>query len=318
MDLNDILVFAAVVRAGSFTAAAKKLDMPKSTVSRRVSALEERLGARLLQRTTRTLSLTDLGRTYYQHATRVVSEVEEAELSITRMQEAPRGLLRVTLPLDFSFLGPAIASFAAQYPEVQLELVCTDRVVDLVDDGFDLGIRAGRLADSSLVARTLAEIEGYLVASEALLADVGTPKHPQELATLPCVAFGAGTGQGAWRLVRDGKTVTVALAPRLVVNDFDLLAEAALSGLGFALLPAFRCREALDDGRLRRVLADWCSPPTPVSVVYPSTRHLSPKVRAFVDHLRDAMSPPPWSRAPAKRPRAKARGEAPRRGRARA
>src|SRR5262249_45338156 len=147
MDLNEIAVFARVVQAGSFRAASAALDMPKSTVSRKVADLEERLGARLLQRTTRRLSLTDVGLAYYQHAPRVVAEAEEAELVVTRMQASPRGLLRVTTPLNFDFFAPVVSSFLARFPEVRIELVGTDRVIDLVQDGFDLAVRAGTLAD---------------------------------------------------------------------------------------------------------------------------------------------------------------------------
>src|SRR5688572_7793499 len=140
VDLNEVAVFVGVVQAGSFTAAARDLGMPKSTVSRRVSDLEARLGARLLQRTTRKLHLTDVGRTYFQHAARVVAEAEEAERAVGRLQQAPRGLLRVTAPLNFGFLGPIAAELLRRHPEVELELVCTDRVVDLVDEGFDVAI----------------------------------------------------------------------------------------------------------------------------------------------------------------------------------
>src|SRR5690606_543458 len=155
MDLNDMAVFVRVVQAGSFVGAARALGMPKSTVSRRISDLETHLGARLLQRTTRRLNLTDVGEIYYRHASRIVTEVEDAERAVTLMQDSPRGLLRITAPLNFGYLGPVVASFLARYPDVQVELVCADRVVDLVHEGFDLAIRAGRLRDSSLISQSL-------------------------------------------------------------------------------------------------------------------------------------------------------------------
>jgi DNA-binding transcriptional LysR family regulator len=296
MDLNEIIVFAKVVQTGSFTGASRELEMPKSTVSRKVSELEERLGARLLQRTTRKLSLTDVGQTFYRHAARVVAELEEAELAVGRMQEAPRGLLRVTVPLNFGYLGSIVASFLKGYPEVDVELVCADRIVDLVDEGFDLALRAGPLADSTLIARSLGRLESFAVASPAFLAKNGTPKRPQDLARFDCVVFGAGPDRTTWRLHRGGKTTAVQVDARLVVNDFDILFEAALAGLGIAVLPIFRCAEALRAKKLRRVLPEWCSAETPLHAVYPSTRHLSPKVKAFVDHLREQMVPPPWER----------------------
>ncbi|HUH02971.1 MAG TPA: LysR family transcriptional regulator, partial [Kofleriaceae bacterium] len=192
MDLNEILIFTRVVQAGSFTGAARSLEMPKSTVSRKVSELEERLGARLLQRTTRKLSLTDVGRTYFEHAARVVAEVEEAEQAVTRMQEAPRGLLRVTTPLNFGYLGPMVASFLDRYPEVQVEIVCADRVVDLVHEGFDVAVRAGELGDSTSIARNLGALESFVIASPAFLARHGAPEQPRDLERFDCVVFGAG------------------------------------------------------------------------------------------------------------------------------
>ena len=298
MDLNEILVFAKVVESGSFTGASRELDMPKSTVSRKVSELEERLGARLLHRTTRNLRLTDVGRAFYQHAERVVAEAEEAELVVGRMQEVPRGLLRVTAPLSFGYLAPIVASFLRRYPDVQLEMVCADRVVDLVQEGFDIAIRAGSLADSSLVARNLGVLRSYLVASPAFLERNGTPRAPSELERFDCVVFGAGPERSSWKLHASRKSVAVNVRARFVVNDFDFLDEAALSGLGVTMLPAFRCIEHLRAKRLMRVLPEWCSPVTPLHAVYPSARHLSPKVTAFLDHMRESMTPPPWEVGP--------------------
>lgn len=298
MDLNDIVIFSKVVQAGSFTAAARDLAMPKSTVSRKVAELEARLGARLLQRTTRKLSLTDVGQTYYQHAARVVAEVEAAEHAVTRMQETPRGLLRVTTPLNFGFLSPIVGSFLDRFPEVQVDLVCADRVVDLIDEGFDLAVRAGQLADSTSIARDLGSLQSYVVATPEFLKRHGAPEAPEDLVRLPCVVFGAGSERARWKLMRDGKATVVQVTPRLLVNDFGFLEDAALSGLGVALLPVFRCVRSLREGKLQRVLPEWCSAEIPLHVIYPSTRHLSPKVKAFSDHLREQMLPPPWERGP--------------------
>jgi DNA-binding transcriptional LysR family regulator len=299
MDLNEIAVFARVVEAGSFTAAARALGMPKSTVSRKVLELEERLGSRLLQRTTRKLSLTDVGRTYYEFAARIVSEVDEAERAVSRLEQAPRGLLRVTAPLNFGFLGPIAGAFLARYPEVQLDLVCTDRVVDLVEERFDVGIRAGVLGDSTLIARNLGSLRRFLVASRAYLRKRGRPRSPEDLAGHDCMLFGAGVDRAVYRLSDGTRSVELAVRARLVVNDSDMLHSAALAGLGVALLPIFSCVEDLRTRRLERVLREWDAPPTPIQAVYPSTRHLSPKVKGFVEHLHEQMTPPPWELGPA-------------------
>ncbi len=298
MDLNDILVFAKVVQAGSFIAAARELEMPKSTVSRRISALEARLGARLLQRTTRSLNLTDVGRTYYHYAMRIAGEAEEAERAVTRMQATPQGLLRLTVPFNLSFLAPVLAAFMQRYPEVQLDVVATDRVVDLIDEGFDVALRAGALRDSSLVGRQLGTLKRVLVASPAFLKRHGTPAEPPDLAHIATLAFGAGAQRTRWQLTRGGKTLAVEVTPRLIANDFEILDAAVRQGLGLALLPLFRCRSDLLTGTLRQVLADWSTHEPPLTAVYPSTRHLSPKVRALIDHLREHMTPPPWERGP--------------------
>lgn len=299
MDLNEILVFTKVIEAGSFIGASRALDMPKSTVSRKVTELEGRLGARLLQRTTRKLSLTEVGQAFYQHAARVVAEAEEAELVVGRMQEVPRGLLRVTTPLNFGYLAPVVVSFLERYPEVQLEVVCADRVVDLIQEGFDVAVRAGSLADSSLVTRSLGVLQNYAVASPAFLKKNGAPKEPHDLERFDCVVFGAGIDRSSWRLYRNGKTLTVNVNALFTVNDFDFLDAAVLAGLGVAMVPVFRCIEPLRQKRLVRLLPEWCSPHIPLQAVYPSTRHLSPKVKAFLDHLRERMNPPPWELGPA-------------------
>ncbi|PTL80529.1 LysR family transcriptional regulator [Vitiosangium sp. GDMCC 1.1324] len=290
MDLNELLVFAKVVQAGSFTAAARGLRMPKSTVSRKVSELEQRVGAQLLQRTTRKLRLTDVGQAYYEHCARIVAEAEEAELAVTRMQSAPHGLLRVTTPLTFSFLGPIVAEFMKRYPEVQLELVCTDRTVDLMEEGFDLAVRAGRLADSSLVARRLGSIERVVMAAPSYLAARGTPRTPKDLEKHDCLLFGAGQEGNVWTLHSGNRSVEIPIRARLVVNEPDMLRAVALAGSGVTLLPNIHTAADIATGRLQRILPDWSSSGAPVHAVYPSSRHHSPKVTAFVDFLRERWS----------------------------
>ncbi|MCI0570521.1 MAG: LysR family transcriptional regulator [Myxococcaceae bacterium] len=287
MDLNELLVFARVVQGGSFTAAARGLRMPKSTVSRKVAELEERVGAQLLQRTTRKLHLTEVGRAYYEHAARIVAEAEAAEQAVSRMQAAPQGLLRVTVPLNFSILGPIAAEFLKRYPEVQLEVVCTDRNVDLLAEGFDLAVRAGPLADStSLIARRLGSIDRVVVAAPGYIQGREAPRAPADLVKHDCLVFGAGRELNVWTLRSGSRSASVTVRARFVVNDFDMLHEAALVGSGVALLDTAACTSDIAAGRLQRLLPEWGSPGTPVHAVYPSARHLPPKVTAFLDFLR--------------------------------
>jgi DNA-binding transcriptional LysR family regulator len=290
MDLNEILVFARVVEKGSFTAAAAELDMPKSTVSRKVSELEERLNARLLQRTTRKLSLTDVGRTYYDYCARIVAEVEDAELAVSSLQDTPRGLLRVTSGPNSAFLAPIITDYLKQHPEVSLDLVCTTRAVDLVEERFDLGIRAGTLPDSTLIARSLGRVSWWLVAAPAYLKKRGRPRSPGDLAKHDCLFFGPALGEVGPQLEKDGDVVRLTVSPRMTVTEMDILHAVAKTGLGIALLPAFQCVEDLRTRRLERVLRGWDAPSVPLQAVYPSTRHLSPKVKTFVEHLQNRMT----------------------------
>ena len=296
MDLNEMLVFARVVQAGSFTTAAAGLGMPKSTVSRKVAELEERLNARLLNRTTRKLSLTDVGRTYYDYSARIVGEVEDAERAVSTLQEAPRGLLRVTAPLNMSFLAPIVSDYLARYREVQLEFFATTRRVDLVEERFDIGIRAGALADSTLIARSLGAAAWFLVATPTYLKKRGRPKSPDDLKRHGCLLF--GTAASALRLERGDEHAQVSLTSRLLSNDSDVLYAAATAGVGIALLPAFRCVEELRARRFERVLPGWTAPATPVHIVYPSGRHISPKVKSFADFVQERMTPPPWELGP--------------------
>lgn len=294
MDLNDVVVFAKVVQTGSFTRAGRELELPKSTVSRKVSELEARLGARLLQRTTRSLSLTDAGRAYYEHASRIVNELDAGDAAVQELEVAPRGRLRVSTPLNFGLFAPLLSSFVKRYPAVEVEIVGSDRMVDLVEEKFDVAIRASRLKDSTLVARPLGVLRSFVVASPAYVARNGEPRKPKDLTEHTCLLFGAGADRGHFRLSRKGKEATVAVGGRIVANDFDLLHDAAKNGLGVTMLPFPRIAADLEAGRLVRVLSEWSAPTFPIHAVYPSTRHLSPKVRAFVDHLVTTDEPLPW------------------------
>jgi DNA-binding transcriptional LysR family regulator len=298
MDLNEIAVFTRVVQAGSFTAAARALGMPKSTVSRKVAELEERLDARLLQRTTRKLSLTDAGRTYFDYGVRIVNELEAAESAVGSLQDKPRGHLRVTALLNAAWLGDIVADYMQRYPEVQVELLCTGRQVDLIEERFDLGIRAGVLADSSLVARSLGSVAWFLVATPGYFKKRRRPRTPSELDQHECLLFGVGSPTVTVRLHSGDQAVQVPLAARLLVSDMDILHAAASAGIGIALIPAFRCLDDLRAGRFERVLREWSAPATPVHAVYPTARHMSAKVKSFVEHLQKRMTPPPWETGP--------------------
>lgn len=290
-DLNEIVLFGRVAQAGSFSGAARALGLPKSTVSRKVAALEERLGARLIQRTTRKLRLTDAGRRFFERVQRIAVEVDEAEQAVTELQAAPRGLLRVTAPLGFHMLGAVAAELLRRHRELQVELVNTDRVVDLVDEGFDVAVRAGALADSTLVARPLGVIKRVLVASPGYLQRRRAPRLPADLAAHECVVFGVGAAPGVWTLHAGDERVEVRVPARLTVNDFEIVGEAARAGLGIAWMPEYLVAGELRRGRLRRVLRDWCSTEVPLHAVYPTARQLSPKVLAFVELARERFRP---------------------------
>jgi len=290
LDLDDMVVFARVVRAGSFTRAAAALGMPKSTVSRRVAELEKRIGARLLQRTTRASSLTDAGRVYFEHCARIVAAVEEANLAVHRLQASPSGLLRVSAPLAFSVLGPVIAEMLRLYPDVTIELVCTDRRVDLVEERVDLAIRAGRPEDSTLIARKLGTIRRSVYASPAVAARLGKGSSPSDLGLHDCAVF-APEG-GAFSLQSGKKPVEVEVVPRFAVNDYDVLRSVVRAGYGVALMPDIVCEEDVREKRLRRVLPAWDGPSVPVFAIYPSARQVSPKLTAFLELLTTRLGLP--------------------------
>jgi DNA-binding transcriptional LysR family regulator len=280
-----MVVFAAVADTGSFTAAARHLVMPKSTVSRKVGELEKRVGARLIQRTTRRLRLTDVGRVYSEHCARISREADEADLAVQRMQATPRGLLRISAPPSFRTLGQIAAEFLKRYPDVRIEVVCTERHVDLVAEGFDVAVRVGPLTDSNLIARKLAVVKQILVAAPGYLRRRGSPRGPVELQEHETIGLGSGPGPGLWSLDKAGESVDVHVRRLLVVNDIEWVHEAARRGIGIALLPEFACKEDLQAGRLCQVLSEWSSGEMPLYALYPSPRHLSRKVLAFIDML---------------------------------
>ncbi|MGT0249762.1 LysR family transcriptional regulator [Burkholderia pyrrocinia] len=285
IDLNQLVVFVRVIQAGSLSEAARRMDLPKSTVSRKISDLEERVGERLIQRTTRKLSFTEAGRVLFERVGPAMSDIEEAESAVAGMRGTPRGVLRIAVPMSSSTLGPIVAEYLVRHPEVAVEMVCSDRLVDLVEERFDVAIRAGALVDSTLVARNLGTAKSMLVVAPEYSKRHGVPKTPAELTSHACVAFGGGATPHVWTLESRGKRVEVRIRPRLTVNDMEIARESALAGVGIACLPELFCADDVRSKRLLHLLADWSFAQIPVHALYPTRRHLSPKVVAFVDLL---------------------------------
>lgn len=284
-DLQDVTAFLAVVDTGSFTAAAKRLGLAKSNISRRVARLEEQLGARLLDRTTRRQRLTEIGETYHQHVTGAVQGLADAAQSVLELQGEPRGRLRMTAPADWNdTMGPLIAEFSRRYPKLQLEIELTQRRVDLLGDGFDVAIRAGKLADSSLVARKLGQTAGHLFASPGYLAEHGAPPTPRQLPHHPCVLFRGRQGQTQWKLYdTDEMLHEVTVRGVISTQDFSLVRDAVIRGAGIGMLPDTVGGPAVDSGQLLLVLPGYRTARSDLSVVYPSARFIAPKTRVFVD-----------------------------------
>jgi DNA-binding transcriptional LysR family regulator len=295
--LAGMAVFAKVVEARSFTAAAEQLGLSKSAVSKQISRLEDRLGIRLLNRTTRRLSLTEAGAAYYERCARIVAEAEEADLAITHLQAEPRGVLLINAPMSFGIahVAPAIPDFLARYPELRVDMSLNDRIVDLIDEGFDLAIRIGALADSSLIARRLAESRMVAVAAPDYLKRHGMPKRPEDLKRHNCLSYSYMPQERQWRFETEAGLRPVAVKGSFRANNGDAVRAAAVAGLGIAVLPSFIVGPDIRSGLLTPLLQDRMPLTTIVHAVYPHNRHLTVKVRAFVDFLADRFGPsPPW------------------------
>lgn len=296
--LGPIVAFVRVIETGSFTAAANALGVSKSQVSRSVRALEDRLGARLLHRTTRAVTPTEAGTGFYERCARILADLEEAEAAVAHLQAAPRGTLRVSVPMSFGvrYLSPLIAEFLASYPELRMEVQYSDRRVDLVDEGYDVAVRIGVLDDSSLIARRLGGTRLYVVGSPAYLERRGRPEAPTDLRGHDCLLFAYQQTGSTWVFREGGEEIPVRVSGRLVASAGEGLAEAARAGLGLALLPDFLVADDLRSGRLVPLLQRWAEPGFTIWAVYPHSRHLAPKVRLFVDHLAARLGErPPWT-----------------------
>lgn len=286
-DLNQLLVFVEVARQGGVTAAAKVLNMPRSTVSRWVQELEKRLGVRLLQRTTRSVQLTEVGEGYYQRGLRVVESAQEAQKWVRSQAAVPQGTLRVTTFQLFAetMLGPVLVSYLEQNPGMSVQVLVNERDVDLVDERIDLAVRIGSLADSSLVVRKLAEMGGWMLASPEYLAEHGTPMHPSELAQHSNLIYRHDREVVTLPFDNGREQLEVSLPSRCVANSIELVRQVTLGGLGIGFLPPMLAHADLAAGRLVRVLPLWNTEALPIYAVYPSRQHLAQKVRAFVDLL---------------------------------
>jgi DNA-binding transcriptional LysR family regulator len=294
LDLNDIVVFARVVEAGSFTAAARLLGMPKTTVSRRIAALEREVGVRLVQRTTRSLNMTDAGRLYYEQSSQALRTIEDANLRLAEARAEPSGTIRISAPVGFGahYLTSAVFDFLAAFPKTQVELHLTDDKLNLVENRIDLAFRTGILPDSTLTARKLGSTHRILCGSPDYLARHGEPQAAADLARHHCVIAGPSTGSAHWVLDGPRGQETVSVSGRFAANEMQAVIAAAIAGYGIAQLP-YQVAEALvRNGRLRRVLGDYTTPVGGVYAVYPTSRHVSPLVKGFVELAAKHISMP--------------------------
>ena len=289
--------FVRVVESGSFVAAADRLALSTSSLSRQIAELEQHLGARLLNRTTRRLSLTESGQAFYERAVSLLNDLAEAEAIAGQAAAKPRGTLRLTCSHNMAErrVAPAIASFVQQYPDVKFDLTVSDRVIDLVDDGFDLAIRVGQVGSDRLVARRLGQTRLIVCAAPAYLQKNGAPETPADLSTHNTLTYAYASAPLSWRLVDgEGKVHEVRVGGSLHANSGDALCAAAIAGLGIVCEPDFMVGDAMAAGRLERVLPGFEAMQADIWAVYPSRRHLSLKVRLFVDHIARQFTESIW------------------------
>ncbi len=294
IDLNRIRLFVRVVETGGFTAAARAAGLPKSSVSRAMAALERDLGVRLLQRTTRRVQVTEAGRAYYSSVSAALSGVDDATAAVSALQDTPRGPVRLTAPADLGhrLLAPTLTRFARRYPEVYLDVSLTQRVVDLVYEGFDLAIRAGKLSDSRLVARSLGEGRTGIFASPAYLKRRGRPRSVAELAQHECLLFRSTSGRAVWQLIGPAGLETVEVRGAIGGDDHEMIRAAAAEGHGLVLLPIFSAYLGRRGGReLTRVLPSYATAGGPLHLVYPSARFLPKRVALLRDQLLKELPP---------------------------
>jgi DNA-binding transcriptional LysR family regulator len=290
--LSNIIAFVTVAETNSFAEAARRLNLANSVVSKRVKDLEEYLSTRLLQRTTRHVRLTDAGYLYFDHARRLVSELAEVEENLRYRNENPVGELRVNAPVTFGakFLGPAVSSFLEKFPDVAVRLYLGDRNVDMLQEGFDLSIRIGPVETTSYIARKLAKSRRVVVASPAYLEKQGKPLKPQDLARHNCLIYSGLNDGKSWPFLVNGKKHIQPVAGRFSTDNGMLLAEAAVGGCGITTLPTFIVGPHINRGDLEIILEDYEEEPLQIQAVYVQQRHLSARLRKFIDHLAEYFS----------------------------
>jgi DNA-binding transcriptional LysR family regulator len=293
-DLNDLRFFAAVVEHTGFSAAARALGVPKSRLSKRVALLEERLGVRLLQRTTRRFAITEVGERFYAHCRAMLEEAQAAQDAVDELRAEPRGVVRVSCPISLAqtVLAHVLPEFLAQHPKVQVRVVASDRRVDVINEGLDIAIRVRTKldTDAALVMRSFGQSRVLLAANPKFLDENGRPETPEQLESLPLLSQFEHDGAQVLELLdANGAKVTVEMRARLICGEFGVLYEAAKRGLGVTALPEFVCAPAISRGELEVVLPAWSMPQGMAHFVYPSRRGLLPSVRAFVDFLAEKL-----------------------------
>ncbi|MBS0588584.1 MAG: LysR family transcriptional regulator [Proteobacteria bacterium] len=294
---ENMNAFVRVVEAGGISAAADRMDVAKSVVSRRLKELEEHLGVELFHRTTRQMNLTDSGRAFYQQSVRILADILEAEHATSQFHGALKGNLKVAVPLSFGLmhLGPAITAFLQTHPDIEFDLDFNDRQVDLLAEGFDLVIRIASLPDSSLIARRLAPIQAVMCASPAYLQHMGTPQAPEELIQHRCLVYNLISNSDNWNVYdATGQLLKTRIIPYLKASNGEFLRDAAVDGLGIVLLPAFIVYREIERGALVPVLTGYHYTQLAAYAIYPQTRHLSQRVRAFVDFLSQRFEGMPY------------------------
>jgi DNA-binding transcriptional LysR family regulator len=300
MDKLDAMnAFARVVASGSYAEAGRRLGLTRSAVSKAVTELEQLLGARLLDRTTRQVTPTEAGRAYYERVLSILADVEETENAVSRLHDEPKGLLKINAPMSFGtlYLGAAVAEFMAAYPDLRIELILNDRFVDPIEEGVDVTVRIGLLPDSSLIARRLAPARRVLAASPGYLDRHGVPRKPEELREHRALNFGHSSSAPRWELMRDGEIIAVPIVSRLCSNNGDVLRAAALADDGIVYLPTFLVGPDIAAGRLKVVLPDYVPPELGIYAIYAPNRFLAAKTRLFIDFLAARFGPQPsWDR----------------------
>ena len=294
-DLNDLYYFAAVVDHGGFAAAERALGIPKSRLSRRISALESELGVRLLQRSTRRFAVTDVGTSVHRHAQSMLAEAQAAREAVDRLSAEPRGVVRVSVPVGIAqqSMPLLLPDFLALYPQVRVQMHVSNRRVDVINEGFDVAIRVRNKLDDdgSLIMRSFGQIQELLVASPKYLDRAGRPQVPEDLVDHVTLTMSEDEVRQRWELQRDGETRRIDLKPRVAGFDFPMLMALAKQGMGITLLPETLCAEAVRAGELEVVLPEWRLPQGIAHLVFASRRGLLPAVRVFIDHLADTLPP---------------------------